>query len=217
MFFWSFMLLLLWLMSRLHADSSQPHRTTAVWEQREQVSSGFLPLCSCAPDNFTFHFCLIHTLSQISRWLVFCLTDRRLLEKSQRIEAILASLQASGAEPEQLTEVEEMITAPEKQQLESLRLHINKYAAQTKLRFPFWCICLPILTIILFPCRLDSAENQVDETIFLLESYINSTVTSWDLLQLTHRSFAFTFHVWMLSSMAVFIVYMTRLFQLRVI
>lgn len=68
----------------------------------------------------------MHTLSQISGWLVFCLTDRRLLEKSQRIEAILASLQASGAEPEQLTEVEEMITAPEKQQLESLRLHINK-------------------------------------------------------------------------------------------
>ncbi|KAI3361063.1 hypothetical protein L3Q82_013266 [Scortum barcoo] len=77
--------------------------------------------------------------------------SKRLLEKSQRIEAILASLQASGAEPEQLTEVEEMITAPEKQQLEALRLHINK---------------------------LDSAENQVDETIFLLESYINSTATS---------------------------------------
>uniref|UniRef100_A0A8C9XK38 DNA-directed RNA polymerase III subunit RPC3 n=1 Tax=Sander lucioperca TaxID=283035 RepID=A0A8C9XK38_SANLU len=77
--------------------------------------------------------------------------SKRLLEKSQRIEAILASLQASGAEPEQLTEVEEMITAPEKQQLEALRLHINK---------------------------LDSAENQVDETIFLLESYINSTAST---------------------------------------
>ncbi|KAM6995061.1 DNA-directed RNA polymerase III subunit RPC3 [Tautogolabrus adspersus] len=77
--------------------------------------------------------------------------SKRLLEKSQRIEAILASLQASGAEPEQLTEVEEMITASEKQQLASLRLHINK---------------------------LDSAENQVDETIFLLESYVSSTATA---------------------------------------
>lgn len=57
-------------------------------------------------------------------WIMFVF--RRLLEKSQRIEAILASLQASGAEPEQLTEVEEMITAPEKQQLDSLRLHVNK-------------------------------------------------------------------------------------------
>lgn len=51
---------------------------------------------------------------------------RRLLEKSQRIEAILASLQASGAELEQLSEVEEMISAPEKQQLDVLRLHVNK-------------------------------------------------------------------------------------------
>ncbi|KAF3691973.1 DNA-directed RNA polymerase III subunit RPC3 [Channa argus] len=87
----------------------------------------------------------------IERRLFETKESKRLLEKSQRIEAILASLQASGAEPEQLTEVEEMITAPEKQQLEALRLHINK---------------------------LDSAENQVDETIFLLESYIGSTATS---------------------------------------
>lgn len=87
----------------------------------------------------------------IERRLFETKESKRLLEKSQRIEAILASLQASGAEPEQLTEVEEMITAPEKQQLDTLRLHINK---------------------------LDSAENQVDETIFLLESYINSTNAS---------------------------------------
>ncbi|XP_056142439.1 DNA-directed RNA polymerase III subunit RPC3 [Lampris incognitus] len=84
----------------------------------------------------------------IERRLFETKESKRLLEKSQRIEAILASLQASGAEPEQLSEVEEMITAPERQQLESLRHHINK---------------------------LDSAENQVDETIFLLESYISST------------------------------------------
>lgn len=86
----------------------------------------------------------------IERRLFETRENKRLLEKSQRIEAILASLQASGAEPEQLTEVEEMISAPEKQQLDVLRLHVNK---------------------------LDSAENQVDETIFILESYINSTST----------------------------------------
>lgn len=87
----------------------------------------------------------------IERRLFESKESKRLLEKSQRIEAILASLQASGAEPEQLTEVEEMITAPERQQLEALRLHINK---------------------------LDSGENQVDETIFLLESYVSSSITS---------------------------------------
>lgn len=84
----------------------------------------------------------------IERRLFETKESKRLLEKSQRIEAILASLQASGAEPEQLTEVEEMITAPEKQQLDSLRVHVNK---------------------------LDTAENQVDDTIFLLESYISTT------------------------------------------
>lgn len=95
--------------------------------------------------------CFKTVANLVERRLFESRESKRLLEKSQRIEAILASLQASGAEPEQLTEVEEMITAPEKQQLEALRLHINK---------------------------LDSAENQVDETIFLLESYINSTATS---------------------------------------
>lgn len=35
-----------------------------------------------------------------------------------------------------------------------------------------------ILTFVFFPSRLDSGENQVDETIFLLESYVNSTVIS---------------------------------------
>ncbi|KAK3551260.1 hypothetical protein QTP70_013964 [Hemibagrus guttatus] len=83
----------------------------------------------------------------IERRLFETKENKRHLEKSQRIEAILASLQASGAEAAQLAEVEEMITAPERQQLEALRHHINK---------------------------LDSSENQVDETIFLLEAYVNS-------------------------------------------
>ncbi|KAI4895446.1 hypothetical protein NFI96_018732 [Prochilodus magdalenae] len=87
----------------------------------------------------------------IERRLFETRENKRHLEKSQRIEAILASLQASGADAAQLTEVEEMITAPERQQLEALRHHINK---------------------------LDSSENQVDETIFLLESYVTSTSSS---------------------------------------
>lgn len=51
---------------------------------------------------------------------------RRLLEKSQRVEAILASMQATGAEVAQLHEVEEMITGPERQQLETLKRNVNK-------------------------------------------------------------------------------------------
>ncbi|XP_066464811.1 DNA-directed RNA polymerase III subunit RPC3 isoform X2 [Eleutherodactylus coqui] len=74
--------------------------------------------------------------------------NKRLLEKSQRIEAIITSMQATGAEESQLQEIEEMITAPERQQLENLKRNVNK---------------------------LDASEIQVDETIFILESYINST------------------------------------------
>ncbi|KAF5904485.1 DNA-directed RNA polymerase III subunit RPC3, partial [Clarias magur] len=61
----------------------------------------------------------------IERRLCETKENKRHLEKSQRIEAILASLQATGAEAAQLAEVEEMITAPERQQLEALRHHIN--------------------------------------------------------------------------------------------
>lgn len=75
--------------------------------------------------------------------------NKRLLEKSQRVEAIIASMQATGAEETQLQEIEEMITAPERQQLETLKRNVNK---------------------------LDASEIQVDETIFLLESYIESTM-----------------------------------------
>uniref|UniRef100_A0A8C8EA41 DNA-directed RNA polymerase III subunit RPC3 n=1 Tax=Otus sunia TaxID=257818 RepID=A0A8C8EA41_9STRI len=75
--------------------------------------------------------------------------NKRLLEKSQRVEAILASMQATGAEETQLQEIEEMITAPERQQLETLKRNVNK---------------------------IDASENQVDETIFVLESFIESTV-----------------------------------------
>ncbi|NXF74266.1 RPC3 polymerase, partial [Sclerurus mexicanus] len=75
--------------------------------------------------------------------------NKRLLEKSQRVEAILASMQATGAEPSQLREVEEMITGPERLQLESLKSSVSK---------------------------IDASENQVDETIFVLESFIESTM-----------------------------------------
>ncbi|MBN3310452.1 RPC3 polymerase, partial [Amia calva] len=62
----------------------------------------------------------------IERRLFETKENKRLLEKSQRVEAILASLQATGAETAQLAEVEDMVTAPERQQLDALRHHVNK-------------------------------------------------------------------------------------------
>uniref|UniRef100_A0A8D0GA23 DNA-directed RNA polymerase III subunit RPC3 n=1 Tax=Sphenodon punctatus TaxID=8508 RepID=A0A8D0GA23_SPHPU len=95
------------------------------------------------------HRCYKSVANLIERRQYETKENKRLLEKSQRVEAILASMQATGAEEAQLQEIEEMITAPERQQLESLKRNVNK---------------------------IDASENQVDETIFILESYIDSTV-----------------------------------------
>ncbi|XP_050786852.1 DNA-directed RNA polymerase III subunit RPC3 isoform X2 [Gopherus flavomarginatus] len=95
------------------------------------------------------HWCYKSVANLIERRQYETKENKRLLEKSQRVEAILASMQATGAEEVQLQEIEEMITAPERQQLENLKRNVNK---------------------------IDASENQVDETIFVLESYIESTV-----------------------------------------
>uniref|UniRef100_A0A8C5K8K7 DNA-directed RNA polymerase III subunit RPC3 n=1 Tax=Jaculus jaculus TaxID=51337 RepID=A0A8C5K8K7_JACJA len=95
------------------------------------------------------HRCYKSVANLIERRQFETKENKRLLEKSQRVEAILASMQATGAEEVQLQEIEEMITAPERQQLETLKRNVNK---------------------------LDASEIQVDETIFLLESYIESTM-----------------------------------------
>ncbi|NXG39840.1 RPC3 polymerase, partial [Dromaius novaehollandiae] len=95
------------------------------------------------------HRCYKSVANLIERRQYETKENKRLLEKSQRVEAILASMQATGAEDVQLQEIEEMITAPERQQLENLKRNVNK---------------------------IDASENQVDETIFVLESFIESTL-----------------------------------------
>ena len=60
------------------------------------------------------------------QWFGLGVLRRRLLEKSQRVEAILGSMLATGAERAQLQEVEEMITAPERLQLDGLKRSVNK-------------------------------------------------------------------------------------------
>ncbi|XP_047640777.1 DNA-directed RNA polymerase III subunit RPC3 isoform X2 [Phacochoerus africanus] len=95
------------------------------------------------------HKCYKSVANLIERRQFETKENKRLLEKSQRVEAIITSMQATGAEEDQLQEIEEMITAPERQQLETLKRNVSK---------------------------LDACEIQVDETIFLLESYIESTM-----------------------------------------
>ncbi|XP_025071058.1 DNA-directed RNA polymerase III subunit RPC3 isoform X2 [Alligator sinensis] len=104
-----------------------------------------------ASTRMLLHRCYKSVANLIERRQYETRENKRLLEKSQRVEAILASMQATGAEEVQLQEIEEMITAPERQQLESLKHTVNK---------------------------IDASENQVDETIFLLASYVDSTVVA---------------------------------------
>jgi len=49
-----------------------------------------------------------------------------LLDKQQRVEAIAASLEQSGADPSQRDEVEEMITPSERAQLARVKHITNK-------------------------------------------------------------------------------------------
>ncbi|NWV20393.1 RPC3 polymerase, partial [Origma solitaria] len=102
-----------------------------------------------AAARMLLHRCYKSVANLIERRQHEMRENKRLLEKSQRVEAILASMQATGAEAAQLQEVEEMITGPERQQLETLKRNVNK---------------------------IDASENQVDETIFVLESFIESTM-----------------------------------------
>lgn len=70
---------------------------------------------------------------------------RRLLDKQQRVEAIIASLDQSGVDETQKAEVEQTITPAERTQLAKVKHDIN---------------------------QLDQCEIQLDETVFLLQMYL---------------------------------------------
>ncbi|XP_023238209.1 DNA-directed RNA polymerase III subunit RPC3-like isoform X2 [Centruroides sculpturatus] len=72
---------------------------------------------------------------------------KRLLEKKQRVEAITATLQQSGADSTQIQEVEDMISPPEHAQLERVKQNTNK---------------------------LEHSEIQLDETIFTLSMWLKA-------------------------------------------
>ncbi|XP_070542428.1 DNA-directed RNA polymerase III subunit RPC3-like [Ptychodera flava] len=75
--------------------------------------------------------------------------NKRLLEKSLKVEAISASLQNSGANADQAAEVEEMITPAERVQLNKLKNTFKK---------------------------LEQTELQLDETVFILNSFVDMVV-----------------------------------------
>lgn len=72
---------------------------------------------------------------------------RRLLDKKQRVDLIVATMQQNGAAPEQVQEVKDMITPPEKKQLAYVKHVMSK---------------------------MELSEVQMDETILTLQLYIAS-------------------------------------------
>merc|ERR1719154_630676 len=71
--------------------------------------------------------------------------NARLLDKHERIESIAASLRASGGTEEQLEEVDEMMTPPEKEAVKKIHQKLDK---------------------------LSKAQAQADETLFVLKLYL---------------------------------------------
>ena len=63
----------------------------------------------------------------IRKNLTFDVYYRRLLDKQQRLEAIVASLEQGGADSSQKAEIEEMITPSERAQLAKIKHMTNKY------------------------------------------------------------------------------------------
>ncbi|KAK8767880.1 hypothetical protein V5799_005338, partial [Amblyomma americanum] len=72
---------------------------------------------------------------------------RRLVDKKQRVDLIVLSMQQNSAAPEQIEEVKEMITPPERKQLAYVK-HVTS--------------------------KIELSEVQLDETILVLQLYIQS-------------------------------------------
>ncbi|XP_008192282.2 DNA-directed RNA polymerase III subunit RPC3 [Tribolium castaneum] len=73
------------------------------------------------------------------------LVHKRIIDKKQRVDTIIMGMRAQGAADEQLSDIEEMITPPEREILQKIDVIMKK---------------------------LNTVELEVDETIFLLQMYL---------------------------------------------
>merc|ERR1719186_1132701 len=89
--------------------------------------------------------CVSVCYKAMSRAKFEAVENARLLDKHERIESIAASLKASGGTEEQLEEVAEMMTPPEKEAVKKIHLKLDK---------------------------LCKAQSQADETLFVLSLYL---------------------------------------------
>merc|ERR1712059_201187 len=106
-------------------------------------------------ENHLIHGQVVRTVKTICYKAMFNCRSRavkesqdncRLLDKQERIESIAASLRAGGGMEEQLDEVDEMMTPPEKEAVARAHQQLDK---------------------------LTRAQLQADETLFMLETFLN--------------------------------------------
>ncbi|CAH1159836.1 unnamed protein product [Phaedon cochleariae] len=72
--------------------------------------------------------------------------NKRIIDKKQRVDTIAMGMRVQGASEEQLSDIEDMITPPEREILEKIEKTMKKFNA---------------------------AELEIDDTIFLLQMYLN--------------------------------------------
>ncbi|XP_077519734.1 RNA polymerase III subunit C [Amblyomma americanum] len=108
---------------------------------------------------YLFHVDIPQLTRQVLEWCYQALTNlvlrrehitqehRRLVDKKQRVDLIVLSMQQNSAAPEQIEEVKEMITPPERKQLAYVK-HVTS--------------------------KIELSEVQLDETILVLQLYIQS-------------------------------------------
>lgn len=108
---------------------------------------------------YLFHVDIPQLSRQVLEWCYQALTNlvlrrdhitqehRRLVDKKQRVDLIVLSMQQNSAAPEQIEEVKEMITPPERKQLAYVK-HVTS--------------------------KIELSEVQLDETILILQLYLQS-------------------------------------------
>ncbi len=91
---------------------------------------------------------------------------RKLIDKRDKVDAIIHSLREQNVEEEQIKEVEDILSPVEKEQIQKLDAAFRKYKISIT-------VSIFIMNYLVF--RIDLAQLQLTETILLLEMYLSTS------------------------------------------
>ncbi|XP_060530225.1 DNA-directed RNA polymerase III subunit RPC3 [Cylas formicarius] len=118
---------------KMSSNSGPTKNFTLFYIQLEQVARMVLEMCYKTLFN-TF-----------TRRVHEKFVNKRIIDKKQRVDTIAMGMRSQGASQEQLADIEEMITPPEKEILERIEKVVKK---------------------------LNTVELEIDDTLFLLKTYL---------------------------------------------